>query len=259
MNQEKHIHTHDTQHTDGHDHGPVEVALIKKERIAEATMAFYFEKPLGASFRAGQHLDLTLINPPETDAEGNSRTFSLASAPSEDELEIATRMRDTAFKRVLKNMEIGSRVRISSPHGSFTLHNDALKPAVFLIGGIGITPVHSIIKDATERKLSHRLILFYSNKRPEDAAFLEDLEELAKANSNFTFVPTMTEAEKSAQSWAGEKGYIDAAMLKRHVENVQTPVYYLSGPPVMVAAMRKLLTESGVNDDNIKTEEFSGY
>lgn len=251
---------HDPHHEHaGHDHDPVAVTLKKRETVAEGTMAFYFEKPVGASFRAGQHLDVMLIDPPETDAEGNGRTFSLASSPSESDLEIATRMRDTAFKRVLKNMEIGSVARISPPHGSFTLHNDVTKPAVFLIGGIGITPVLSIIKDATERTLPHHLVLFYSNKRPEDAAFLKELEELAEANPNFTFIPTMTEAEKSAEPWTGEKGYIDRPMLERHLDDLQSNIYYLSGPPAMVAAMRKLLTDSGVNEDSIKSEEFSGY
>ncbi len=246
-------------HEHGHDHAPIAVALRKKEAVAEGTMAFYFEKPIGASFRAGQHLNMTLIDPPETDAEGNGRSFSLASAPSEPYLEIATRMRDTAFKRVLKKMEIGSSVMVAPPHGSFTLHADATKPAVFLTGGIGITPVLSMIKDATERKLPHKLVLLYSNRRPEDAAFLTELAELAGKNPHFLFVPTMTDMEHSAQSWEGETGVIDRAMLLRHLDSLQSSIYYLSGPPGMVAAMRKLLEESGMSDDNIRTEEFSGY
>ncbi len=246
------------EHT-GHDHDPVAVKLKKKENVADGTMAFYFEKPAGASFRAGQHLDVTLIDPPETDAEGNGRTFSLVNAPSESDLEIATRMRDTAFKRVLKNMEIGSAVRISPPHGSFTLHNDSSKPAVFLIGGIGITPVLSIIKDATERKLPHHLALFYSNRRPEDTAFLAELKELANKNPRFTFIPTMTEPEKSKEAWKGETGFIDRSMLERHLDTLQSNIYYLSGPPAMVAAMRKVLVDSAVSEDTIRTEEFSGY
>ncbi len=243
----------------GHDHRPVAVALRKKETVAEGTMAFYFDKPAGASFRAGQHLNMTLINPPETDTEGDGRTFSLASAPSEKDLMIATRMRDTAFKRVLKNLEIGSPVLIEPPHGSFILHSDALRPAVFLIGGIGITPVLSIIKDATERKLPHQLILLYSNRRPEDAAFLEELAALEKQNPHFRLIATMTEPEKSDEAWEEETGVIDRAMLERHLDDMQSNIYYLSGPPGLVAAMRKLLEDLGVNDDSIKTEEFSGY
>ncbi len=82
--------------------------LKSKKVIAEGTEAFIFEKPAGFEFKSGQTIDLTLINPPETDAEGNTRTFSIASAPHEEDLMIATRMRDTAFKRVLGKMEPGT-------------------------------------------------------------------------------------------------------------------------------------------------------
>jgi len=89
-----------------------EVALKNKKRIAESTYAFVFEKLKGFYFRAGQHVRMTLINPPETDIEGNSRFFSLANSPQETDLVIAVRMRDTAFKRVLGRMKIGENVLI---------------------------------------------------------------------------------------------------------------------------------------------------
>ena len=78
--------------------------LVSRQEVAEQTTAFRFEKPQNWEFKAGQALDMTLLDPPETDAEGNIRTFSIASAPHEDTLMVATRMRDTAFKRVLKTM-----------------------------------------------------------------------------------------------------------------------------------------------------------
>ena len=233
--------------------------MKNKETVADGTMAFFFEKPKGLTFRAGQHLNMKLVNPPETDAEGNSRHFSLANSPAEKELLFAMRMRDTAFKRVLGRMETGNKVAVEHIHGSFILHNDPSKPAVFLIGGIGITPALSIIKDATERILQHQIYLFYSNKRSEDAAFLKELEELAKANPFFTLIATMTEPEKSAINWQGETGYIDRSMIERYVGDIQLPIYYLAGPPSMVAAMKELLTNSGVNEDNMRTEEFTGY
>ena len=83
------------------------VPMTKREEIAEGTMAFHFAKPENFQFRAGQSIDVTLVDPTETDAEGNTRTFSLASAPFESDLMIATRMRDTAFKRVLHNGPLG--------------------------------------------------------------------------------------------------------------------------------------------------------
>ena len=89
-------------------------------------MAFHFEKPDGFGYKAGQFADYTLRNPPETDEEGNTRGFTLSSAPFEDHLAAMTRLRDTAFKRVLKNSPIGTEVELDAPtaplHCTTTLH-----------------------------------------------------------------------------------------------------------------------------------------
>jgi len=233
------------------------VKLLKKEDIAEETMAFHFEKPQGFAFKAGQFGDFTLLNPSETDEEGNTRGFSLAHAPYEDDLMIATRMRGTAFKRVLKNLPIGTELKLDAPYGKFVLHKTETIPAVFLTGGIGITPVRSILAEASKDKVSHKITLFYSNKTPKDTAFLTDLESFAKEDPNITFVPVMTRTVLS--EWSGEIGHITTDMLKKYVPDMAIPLYYLSGHASMVATMRQILTEAQVNEDNIRTEEFSGY
>jgi ferredoxin-NADP reductase len=235
------------------------VKLKRRQEIASGTMAFHFEKPEGFSYTAGQFGDVTLANPPETDAEGNTRTFTLASAPYEGDLMVATRMRDSAFKRVLKSMALGTEASLNAPDGSLTLHSDARIPAVFLSGGIGVTPVRSIVLQATHDKLPHKIVLFDSNRRPEDAAFLDELAEAQKRNPNFTLIGTMTEMEKSSKAWRGATGYVTQAMLLKSVHDLSLPIFYISGPPAMVAAMRKILDDSGVKDDQIRTEEFAGY
>jgi len=235
----------------------VRIKLIKKEEVAEGTMAFHFEKPEGFEFQAGQFADFTLINPPEADAEGNRRAFSFVHSSDEGDLMFTTRMRDSAFKRVLKNLSLGAELKMDGPYGSYVLHKTESTPAVFLIGGIGITPVRSIISDATYRKLPHKITLFYSNKTPEDTAFLEDFNRFAKENSNLTFVPVMTRSTE--EEWQGERGHINAEMIKKYVPDAHTPIYYISGPKAMVATMREILTDLKVNEDNIRTEQFSGY
>jgi ferredoxin-NADP reductase len=236
-----------------------EIRLERREEVAEGTTAFYFEKPAGFEFEAGQFLNYTLIDPPETDAEGNLRSFTIASAPFEEELMLATRMRDTAFKRVLKAMPSGTEVRIEGPFGSFTLHRDTSRAAVFVAGGIGITPFRSMILDAARKKSSQPLFLFYSNRRPEDAAFLAELQGVEKQNPSFQFIGTMTGMEKSRQPWQGETGFIDAPMLARRLDDLSTPIYYSAGPPAMVTAMREMLLNAGVSEDHIRAEDFVGY
>jgi ferredoxin-NADP reductase len=233
--------------------------LTNREDVAEGTMAFHFAKPADFQFRAGQSIDVTLLDPPESDAEGNTRAFSIASAPFSGDLMIATRIRDTAFKRVLHNAPMRMNVKIEGPSGSFVLHKKAEKPAVFLAGGIGITPFLSIIRQAVHDKVPQKLYLFYSNRRPEDAPFLETLQALAKENSSFYLVATMTSMGKSHREWAGETGFVNKEMLLKHLPSLQGPIYYLAGPPAMVAAMRQMLAEAEVDEDDIRTEEFSGY
>lgn len=233
--------------------------LTRRENVARGTTAFHFIRPAGFEFRAGQTIDLTLIDPPETDAEGNVRTFTIASAPFEEHLMIATRMRDTAFKRVLRDAPEGLEVRAEGPSGSFTLHKNPSKAAVFLAGGIGVTPFRSIVLQATKDEPARSLTLLYANRHPEDCAFLHELEEVAKRYPGFRFVPTMTDLDPSQPPWTGETGRIDDAMLRRHVPELNGPIYYLAGPPAMVTAMRTMLVGASVDEDDIRTEEFAGY
>jgi uncharacterized protein YeaO (DUF488 family) len=122
-----------------------------------------------------------------------------------------------------------------------------------------VTPVRSIVLQAVHDDVPHRILVFDSNRRPEDAAFLDELMEPQKKNPNYTFVGTMTEMEKSYREWHGETGYITKAMLLKYVGDLTLPIYYIDGPPAMVTAMRETLGEAGVDDDNVRTEEFSGY
>lgn len=233
--------------------------LKTRQEIAERTMSFRFEKPASFKFTPGQFIDITLLNPPETDPEGNTRSFSIANAPYEDFIMVATRLRDTAFKRVLQKLPLDAEVRIKGPFGNLRLHNDKSRTAVVLTGGIGITPFRSILFNAAKEKLPHRIFLFYTNRRPEDAAFLGELQELEKKNPNFKLIACMTEMEKSRQPWSGERGLINHALLEKYLKGASSPVYYITGPPVMSKAMHTMLTDAGVNDDNVRIEEFAGY
>ena len=236
-----------------------DTTLISGDTVAEGTMAFRFAKPAGFAHKAGQAMNVSLVDPPETDAKGNARTFSIVSAPHESELVIATRMRDTAFKRVLRAMPPGGRVGIRGPAGLFTLDPADSRPAVFLAGGIGVTPFVSMLRDAAHSKLERDLWLFYSNRRPEDAAFLGELAALPASHPRIRFVGTMVEMDKSSRPWSGERGFLDRAMLERHLKDLAANVYYVAGPPGLVEAMQKMLVAAGVAEDAIRTDEFFGY
>lgn len=236
-----------------------EIRLLRRESVAEGTMAFYFERPAGFEYEAGQNALVSLVEPADFDGFGPSRTFTLASAPHEPELMFATRMRDTAFKRTLKSAPLGLRASLDGPAGLMLLHEDAARPAVFIAGGIGVTPFLSIARHAAHRRLPHRIHLFYSNRRPEDAPFLGELRGLERANPNFRVVPTMTQMENSSLPWSGATGTINRALLESHLSDVRSPIYYLAGPPGMAMGMQVLLDSLGVPEEDVRGEEFYGY
>jgi ferredoxin-NADP reductase len=213
-----------------------QMTLMDRQRIARDTMAFWFDAN-GAryEFRAGQHADFAFGT-----GSDNSHIFSLASAPLDKEpIMIAMRMRKTAFKSALKAAALGAKFIVSRPRGSFTLHRDITRPAVFLAGGIGITPIRSILQSATQERLPHKLYLFYSNREADDAAFIEELQGMAAQNPNFTLVPTITGNKTLA--WRYEKGHINREMLTRHLLGLDGPIYYVAGTSGMVTAMTELL------------------
>ena len=236
---------------------PQAAQLRRREEIAAGTMAFHFEKPSGFGFKPGQAIDLVLPEPPTADAQSARHTFSIVSAPFEAELTIATRMRDSAFKHALKSLPIGTQVAIEGPFGSLTLHGDRTRPAVFIAGGIGITPFMSMLRQAHHDRLPRALVLLYSNRRPDDSAYLTELQHLARDNLFFRLLATMT--QPADPRWTGQTGLIDSALLRAAAAELSAPTYYVAGPPAMVQAMRDTLNGAGVNDDDIRSEDFYGY
>lgn len=234
--------------------------LTNRREIAAGTMAFRFDTSgTDFTFEAGQNVDLYLPDAPVSGATSDQmHTFSLASSPTHsDYFIIATRMRPTNYKHTLGAVPFGTKLRAVGPQGNMVLHEDATRPAVFLAGGIGITPFRSMIEWATEQKLPHKITMFYANRNVAAAAFLDDLQQWQTANPKFQLVATIDSPEAG---WTGEIGHIDAALLQRHIPDVKLPIYYIAGPPAMGTAMRKMLiVDLGISRDNVKIESFTGY
>ncbi|MEX0672958.1 MAG: FAD-dependent oxidoreductase [Candidatus Paceibacterota bacterium] len=225
--------------------------LIKKEIVAEGTIVLHLKKPEEFSFKPGQHIDLGIENMSESDDLGSVRTLSLVSAPHEDELAVATCLRNTAFKRELQKLEVGAdNLSIDGPFGNMTLHSRSERPAVMLAGGIGITPFVSMIRHAEHENLPHTITVLYSAHTAKDTPFLEELSETAVRTDRLALVSTLTQED-------GKR--IDEDLIRASVENIADSVYYLAGPPKFVKAMQDLLERMGVVDDDVRFEEFAGY
>lgn len=221
-------------------------------------MEFTFDPNEPFAYEAGQNVDYELpeLAGPD-DGKGRIRIFSLVRSPEVGIPTATTRMTGSAFKETLAKYPIGFDVAVTGPNGTFTLPRESRRPVVFYAGGIGITPFFSMVEDATLRKLPHRITLVYSNRAPSSAAYLPDLQALANQNRNFHLVATMTDL--ADEVWDGPVGVVDDLFLIKNVPDLHEAVHYIAGPPGLVGVLRKVLTEAGVEDVFIKTEEFSGY
>jgi ferredoxin-NADP reductase len=235
------------------------VSLAGRDQIADGTYAFSFDlKGQPFSHKPGQTVDLTYPDMPRSDEAGNKRTFSIASAPGKDRILVATRDRGSAFKRSLIEAPLGTEIEMEGPFGDFTLPS---KPthAVFLAGGIGVTPFRAMAEDALERSLDHTLTLIHSNRTPEEAPFLLELLNWSSRGEKFRYRPTMTRPERSKKPWTGARRRVDASSLREWLPAGDTPMHYVAGPGGFVKAAGEALRAAGVDEDRIRAEEFPGY
>lgn len=230
--------------------------LQGRRDLTADTAAFTLARPPGFSFEPGQSINVTLVEPAESDSKGSTRTFSLVSAPHEPFLEIATRLRTSAFKRVLATLSPGAPLQIRGPGGRFTLPADE-RAAVFLAAGIGITPFVSMLRAAAHARSQRPILLIHANRRTDDAAYHDELLAMRRHLAHYALVATSTGAEPDPRSM--EHGSIDAAMVARHAQHLSSPIHYLAGPPAMVVALRAALTQSGVQTEDLRIDEFFGY
>ena len=238
--------------------------LEKKQHIATDVMSFKFARTGNDSqyldYKAGQYCIVDLGT--KRDPEGPVRSFTMASSPTEnDSILITTRIRDTLFKKTLEALDTDHDVRISAPFGRFVFHEDNSKPAVFLSGGIGVTPFRSMIKYATDSKLPLNITMFDANRNQDNIIFKDEFDGWLKLNQNLRIIYTISNTN-SLGDWKGETGYIDKTMVCKYLDSnqIRNGMFYICGPPTMLAAMKRLLVDDlQVSDERIKVEEFLGY
>ena len=210
-------------------------------------------------YTAGQYayFDIGVVN---NDPKGPIRHFTISSSPTEHFIMITTRIRESPYKQRLSSLQKGIKVKVRGPEGDFVLHEDYSKPAVFLSGGIGVTPFRSMIKYATDRQLPIKIIMFDSNRNERNIIFKDEFDEWANKNKNLKIVYTIDE-EDGGTPWIGEKGRINKEILNKHLnDEANHSFFYVCGPPPMLKAIKSLLeNELKITKDRIKIEEFTGY
>ena len=205
------------------------------------------------------------------DPKGPIRHFTISSSPIENFIMFSTRIRDSPYKKRLSTLEKGTKVKVRGPEGRFVLHEDYSKPAVFLSGGIGVTPFRSMAKYATDKQLPLRIIMFDSNRNRSNILFKGEFDDWADRNKNLKIIYTISEDENpeheypssaAKNDWAGEYGRIDKTMILKYLDTtaLNNSIFYICGPPSMLKAMQSLLQEElEIPKERIKVEEFTGY
>ena len=218
--------------------------------------SFRFRIKGAPDFKPGQFFFVTIK------IEGVERTkhFSFSNSPTEKGyVEFTKRITESPFSKALDRLKTGDWARLKMPYGAFTFEGE-YKKAAFLSGGIGITPIRSIIKFVVDKKVPAALILLYGNNTESDIIFKDDFDNIQGTNDNFRVRYTLTGLDADNGKWSGRRGYIDAGMVKEEIPDYKERIFYICGPPVMVTTLVDMVKNGlGVPKDNIKTENFTGY
>jgi ferredoxin-NADP reductase len=234
---------------------PVEVAT----KIIEVIQRNYNVKSVRVEpakdidFKAGQFLQVTLQNDPQL-----KHYLSISSSPTEkNHLEFTKKLTQSDFSKALDNLKAGDELTIQYPFGKFTLEDNPAPKIAFLSGGIGITPIRSIAKSVVDKNLGTDLVLVYSNRTVKDIVFKDDFDAMRKAYPKLRVAHVLCETEPGFKCTVG---LINAAVIKNEVPDYKKRKFFLCGPPAMVEAMRKMLSdELALPKEQIVTENFQGY
>jgi len=235
-------------------------AKIKEKReVAKGTLMVTFDL-LGeeVDFTPGQYFWVELLDPPYDDEKGPRRHITVVTSPTEKGvLGLATRVRDSAFKKSLAELPEGARVDVEQPKGSFLLPEDTSKEYVFVAGGIGITPFHCMLRFIADKGLDgYRITLVYSNRDRESAAFFDELHELEGVIPGLRAVCTMD----NDPAWEGESRRISAEMLQDVLGSDLSSFHFMiAGPPGMAKGVKAAILEAGVPEEQVQSDSFSGY
>ena len=232
--------------------------LLERKFVAHETLSILVRRPEAFEFRAGQYVDLTIFGAPHRDALGPTRSMSIASPPGAGHLEFVMRVRGSAFKRNIAEVPLGTEVMIEGPMDDLRFAPDD-REHVFIAGGVGIAPFLSILRETSARGDDLSGTLFYANRRPGDALYLEELERTACTIAGLRIVPTMTADRDSIEGWAGERERPGAALLRKHLSELVGPAYYIAGSPMFISHLRRVLLAEGVSDVDIGLEMYAGY
>lgn len=224
-----------------------ETEVTKVIQRIDTAKSIRFKRPEGFNYLPGQWILLTL--------EQKTKPLSLSSSPTEGFLEITKRLTGHEFSNAIDALRADDSVSVRGPYGNFIFQGEYDKIGM-LSGGIGITPLRSIIQYSTDKGLKTSIILLYSSHNEDNIAFNDDFKEMQRRNPNFKVINTIS---RPIKSWKGLTGRIDLQMIETAIPDYAERIFYTSGPGPMVDAMVSMLISMGIPEAQIKHERFAGY
>ena len=233
----------------------VRVSLIESINRTPSVESFRFSPEEKINFLPGQFLQL-IFDEQNRDNEGLNKYLSFSASPAKEYIEVTKRISGSSFSQRLKGLNKGDRVLLKAPMGNCVFKGEYRRIG-FLIGGIGITPVISIVEYIAEKKINTDTVLLYSNRTEEEIAFRKELDGWQQNNVNIKVFYTVTDCQpKDNRCIAGR---ISKELVREKVSDLGKRMMFVFGPPKMVEAMKAVCLESGCGQDNIRTESFIGY
>ena len=237
--------------------GRFKFTLLRIEKMASGCYDFVFKSDRKLSFSPGQYLDWTLdVRHP--DNRGNRRPFTIASAPTDEEVRLGVKFYPgaSAFKRRLAALKPGDVIHGSQLAGSFTLPKDRNTKLAFIAGGIGVTPFRSMVQDLANRGDNRSIVMLYGNNKVSEIAYSDVFD---RAEEELGIRTIYAVADDPIVDSHIHPGFIDAALIQREIPDYQERLFYISGPRAMVVRFKTVLRDLGVARSRIKVDFFPGF
>jgi len=233
----------------------IRIKFLEKIKRTSSIMSFRFLPSEKIDFIPGQFLQLIFDENNRKNKDLN-KYLSFSCSPQKPYIEVTKRLSQSDFSNKLISLNNGDEVLVQAPLGNI-FFKEEMKNIMFLIGGIGITPVISILEYICEKRLNTDVLVFYSNRTEEDIAFREELNTLCAINENIKLIYTITDC--APKDDACVFGFIDKNLIEAKAINLERRTIFIYGPPGMVTAMKGLCFDLGCEKDNVKIESFLGY
>ncbi len=233
------------------------LTLEQRIKVGTNLYDFVFQPDEKLAFAPGQYLEWTLAHQ-HPDSRGNRRYFTIASSPTERKIRMGVRFNEnsSSFKKALGAMKKGDAITASQLSGDFTLPRDRSKKLVLVCGGIGVTPIRSMVKYLVDKNERRSIVVLYSAKTADELMYRDVFDE-AERSVGLKAVYTLT--GEVPDDWSGERGRIDAKMIAKNIPDYRNRLFYISGTHAMVEHMREVLRSMGVDGKNIKADFFPGF